>query len=372
MRHIGQRNGLSSQPLRRRHRELRLEPLESRTLLSATPTDDSFRLVLYAESSEIDIPAEVGVQVDDSTEALFTIDDSGEIYMDSTGDLTLGDFFDVWQNNAGVAGNEADAALTEDQLMSYVEDGENTVQMFVNGQISTEFDEYVVQDGDEIVVVYGDNPVLSLNTNFGPIVIELFAEDTPITVDNFLNYVNDGDYLNSIIHRSVEDFVIQGGGYTTSSTTFTSLSQFDEVPEDSPITNEPGISNLRGTLAMAKLSADPDSATCQFYVNLGDNSFLDSEQYGAFTVFGQILDMTTVDTIADLDIDESNASPFGELPLDSENELVVVESITGLGEIYGVKYVDANGNNALRRRRNAARRVHGVPGRQRERCSRFG
>ena len=225
------RNPRLANLLSRRSRSLRLEPLECRTLLSATPTDESFRLVIYTESSEVDIPAEVGVQSDDSTESLFTVDDSGEIYLDSTSDLTLGDFFDIWQNNAGEAGNQADAVLAEDQLMGYVENGESTVQMFVNGQVSTEFDEYVVQDGDEIVLVYGDNPVVSLNTNYGPIVIELFAEDTPGTVENFLNYVNDGDYLNSFFHRSVEDFVIQGGGYTTPSTTFTAVSQFDDVPE---------------------------------------------------------------------------------------------------------------------------------------------
>ncbi len=342
------RNPRLANLLSRRSRSLRLEPLECRTLLSATPTDDSFQLAIYTESSEVEIPAEVGVQSDDSTESLFTVDDSGEIYMDSTSDLTLGDFFDIWQNNAGEAGNQADAVLAEDQLMGYVENGESTVQMFVNGQVSTEFDEYVVQDGDEIVLVYGDNPVVSLNTNYGPIVIELYAEDTPGTVENFLNYVNDGDYLNSIFHRSVEDFVIQGGGYTTPSTTLTAVSQFDDVPEDDPITNEPGLSNVRGTIAMAKLSGDVDSATSQFFVNLSDdNVFLDSEDYGEFTVFGQILDMTTVDEISNLTIDTSNSSPFGELPLGEDgegetNQLVVVQSITGQGEISGVKYLDAD------------------------------
>ncbi len=336
--------------LHRRNRSLRLEPLESRTLLSATATDESFRLVIFAESTEVEIPAEVGVQSDDSTESMFTIDDSGEIYLDSSDNLTLGDFFDIWQNNAGLAGNNTDAVLSEDQLLSYVEQGESTVQLFVNGEVSTELADYAVQDGDEIVLVYGDNPVLSLNTNYGPIVIELFEADTPGTVENFLNYVNDGDYDYSFFHRLDADFVLQGGGYTTPSTTFTAVTQFDDVAADDAITNEPGISNLRGTIAMAKLSGDANSATSQFFVNLSDdNAFLDTEDYGEFTVFGQVLDMTTIDEIAALTVDTANDSPFAELPLGEDTDgdatqLVVITSIAGQGEISGVKYLDADGD----------------------------
>ncbi len=336
--------------LHRRNRSLRLEPLESRTLLSATATDDSFRLVIFAESTELEIPAEVGVQSDDSTESMFTLDDSGEICLDASDKLTLGDFFDIWQNSAGLAGNNTDAVLSEDQLLSYVEEGKSTVQMFVNGEVSTELADYTVQDGDEIVLVYGNNPVVSLNTNYGPIVIELFEADTPGTVENFLNYVNDGDYDYSFFHRLDADFVLQGGGYTTPSTTFTAVTQFDDVAADDAITNEPGISNLRGSIAMAKLSGDVDSATSQFFVNLSDdNAFLDTEDYGEFTVFGQVLDMTTVDEIAALSVDTTNDSPFAELPLGDDTDgdatqLVVITSIAGQGEISGIKYVDADGD----------------------------
>lgn len=358
------RNARLGNQLHRQTRGLRLEPLESRTLLSATPTDDSFRLSIFVDDSSLpgsaaeEIPSDVGVASNDSTQSLFTVDDSGEIYLDSASGQTLGDLFDIWQNNAGVAGNRTDAVLTEDQLLGNIADGDMTVQMFVNGEVSKEFEDYAVQDGDEIVLIYTDNPVLSINTNYGPIVIELYEGATPKTVENFLNYVNDGDYIDSFFHRSVEGFVIQGGGFTTSSTTFTDTDQFSSVPTDDPVENEPGISNLRGTIAMAKLGGDPDSATSQYFVNLTNNhatsgATLDT-QNGGFTVFGQVLDMTTADTIADLTItaastidttiSTSDASLYSSLPLGTSNTLAVVESLSGQGTLSGIKYLDENHN----------------------------
>ena len=308
----------------------------------------SFRLAIFANSTEIEVAANVGVQPGSGTESLFTLDTSGEVHLDSSGGQELGDFFDIWRENAGLAGNRADAVLTEDQLFGNIAAGDHTVQMFVNGQVSTEFEDYDIQDGDQIVLVYGDTPVLSLNTNFGPIVVELFEDQTPITVDNFLNYVNDNDYLNSFFHRSVDDFVIQGGGFTTNSTTFTDTSQFSSVPADAPIQNEPGISNLRSTIAMAKQGSDAHSATCQFFVNLTNDhatsgANLDT-QNGGFAVFGQILDMTTVDTIADLPITPLGDNPYSEVPLGAGNELAVIQGVTGQGEISGRKYLDENDN----------------------------
>jgi len=195
------------------------------------------------------------------------------------------------------------------------------------------------------VIVYTSNEVVSLNTNLGSILIELYEDETPITVENFLNYVNDGDYINSFFHRSAktqsgEDFVIQAGGFTTPYTQFYNTSQFSDVPTDDPIQNEPGISNLPGTVAMAKVGGDPNSATSQFFVNLNDNSFLDTEEYNAFTVFGRVLGMTTAEAIHALDIDDTNASPFGELPLTDDNELVVIQSIGGEGDLSGTSFED--------------------------------
>lgn len=306
------------------------------------------RLTIYVNGDQVVIPANVGVQSDGTTAAAATTDTSGTLQLAAPGVQTLGGFFDIWRTSAGLAGNESSAVLSNTQLLSHVADGGSDVQMFVNGQVSTAFDSYVLQDGDEIVLAYGSDPIVSLNTNWGPIVVELFESQTPGTVANFLNYINDGDFDNSIFHRSVTDFVIQGGGFTTTSATLTSTDQFSEIPADATIANEPGLSNLRGTVAMAKLGGDPDSATSQFFINLSDdNTFLDSADYGAFTVFGQVLDMATVDEIAALPIDTTNASPFGELPVSSTGQLAVIESIAGQGTLTGVKFLDANANGVM-------------------------
>ena len=106
----------------------------------------------------------------------------------------------------------------------------------------------------------------------------------PNTVANFLDYVNDGDYDGTIIHRSEFKFVLQGGGCT-----YTPV--MDKVPADPPLANEyragTSLSNVFGTVAMAKVSGNPDSATNQWFLNLGDNSFLDDEN-GGFVVFAGI------------------------------------------------------------------------------------
>lgn len=150
----------------------------------------------------------------------------------------------------------------------------------------------------------------------------------PVSVANFLNYVNDGDYVNSIIHRSVPDFIVQGGGFTVEEF------QVEEIPTDPPIVNEfsPERSNLRGTIAFAKLGGDPDSATSQWFFNLGDNSANLDTQNGGFTVFGEVLseaDLAPVDAIANLPIFDGNGffnqSAFTDLPLiveDPDNPIV--------------------------------------------------
>lgn len=134
-----------------------------------------------------------------------------------------------------------------------------------------------------------------LETPLGDVEIELFDDEAPVTVANFLKYINDGDYNNSFIHRSVPGFVIQGGGFT-----FTD-GMFSAVPTDPPIQNEFNRSNTRGTIAMARLSGNPDSATSQWFINLDDNTGLDTVD-GGFTVFGKVAGdgMTVIDAIAAL------------------------------------------------------------------------
>lgn len=140
-------------------------------------------------------------------------------------------------------------------------------------------------------------PRVLLETSLGDIEIDLHPDVAPGHVQNFLNYVNDGDYNNSFIHRSVSGFIIQGGGFSFNE------SLFNYVPTDPPIENEFALSNVRGTVAMAKLGTDPDSATSQWFINLADNSANLDQQNGGFTVFATVVEgMDVVDAIASLPV----------------------------------------------------------------------
>ncbi len=200
-------------------------------------------------------------------------------------------------------------------------------------------------DGDAappLTVTQIDDALITLHTNFGDIVLEMDPTAAPETVENFLNYVRDGDYDNSFFHRLRAGFVLQGGGFTTDSDIFTDTSQFTAVPQDSPVVNEFGRSNLRGTVAMAKIGGDPNSATNQFFFNLGDNSSNLDNQNGGFTVFADVVDMTLVDQLAGFPtIDEGGA--FTDLPVNDFDELIVIETV-GVGSVAGTVYNDINGN----------------------------
>jgi cyclophilin family peptidyl-prolyl cis-trans isomerase len=157
-------------------------------------------------------------------------------------------------------------------------------------------------------------PVVQFDTTKGKFNAELLAADMPKTVVNFLNYTHRGAYTNSFIHRSVSNFVIQGGGYTLSGMAVT------PVAVDAPVENEPKRSNTRGTLAMAKTSAGPNTATSQWFVNLNDNSANLDTQNGGFTVFGYVLStgMSVVDAIAAVPVYNAKTqlgAAFDSLPL---------------------------------------------------------
>lgn len=153
------------------------------------------------------------------------------------------------------------------------------------------------------------NPVVCFNTNAGQFCMELFETHTPITTDNFINYVNSGAYTNGIFHRSVPGFVIQGGGYKViESSSGKTLTAINKLP---PINNEFKISNTRGTVAMAKIGGNPNSATSEWFINLADNSGPPSRldtQNGGFTVFGRIIfdGMNIIDAIEDLPVSNIN------------------------------------------------------------------
>lgn len=168
-------------------------------------------------------------------------------------------------------------------------------------------------------------PIAQFVTSLGTINVRLFQGQTPLSVANFQNYADTGRYDNTFVHRSVENFVIQGGGFIASPP----FSQ--QPPRDPPVLNEPGISNLRGTLAFAKLGNDPNSATNQWFFNLGDNSANLDFQNGGFTVFGEIIDdagLEIMDAIAALmTINASQvAGAFTDLPV--LNEGVTPGSLT--------------------------------------------
>ncbi len=172
-----------------------------------------------------------------------------------------------------------------------------------------------------------DTTGVRLTTDLGIVDVALYNQTTPLTVANFLNYVDSGNYSITdpttlvpapiFFHRSVTDFVVQTGGFlATSSPDDAAILRPTAVTAFAPVMNEPGISNVRGTLAMAKIDGAPDSATSQWFVNLVDNSATLDTQNGGFTVFGKVLGtgMTVVDAIAALPI-FNFGTPFDTVPL---------------------------------------------------------
>ena len=191
--------------------------------------------------------------------------------------------------------------------------------------------------------------MVRFSTNVGDFSIELFDSETPATVNNFLNYITSDRYVDSFVHRSVPGFVIQGGGFTVAEESTT----IDSIDTDPPITNEPGISNVRGTVAMAKLGGNPNSATSQWFINLGDNTGLDSDN-GGFTVFGRVIDdgMAVVDAISQL-ARVNIGGAFTDLPVvnfDGTNvtrDNLILTSITIIAELQAPNRFDNSSGNLI-------------------------
>ncbi len=159
---------------------------------------------------------------------------------------------------------------------------------------------------------------LKLNTNKGAITIELDTEHAPISSENFLGYAEAGDYDGTIFHRVIDGFMIQGGAFTPD--------MEQRRGSRGPIKNEweNGLNNKRGTLAMARLGNQPDSATNQFFINVADNDFLDQPRDGAgYAVFGRVIDgMDVVDEIKG--VATTNKAGHGDVPIDP----IVIESVS--------------------------------------------
>ncbi len=171
-----------------------------------------------------------------------------------------------------------------------------------------------------------------METTLGGIDIELYDNQAPITVANFLAYAGRGDYTrNGFIHRSVPGFIVQGGGYIYGNSPFGIF--VTRIPIlDPPIQNEfsASRSNIRGTIAMAKLPGDPNSATSEWFFNLADNSANLDNQNGGFTVFGRVLNngMDVVDAIANLPTWNATSvnGALSDLPLINFNPTIGLQS----------------------------------------------
>jgi cyclophilin family peptidyl-prolyl cis-trans isomerase len=159
------------------------------------------------------------------------------------------------------------------------------------------------------------NPQVVVSTNYGDITLRLYRDKAPVTVENFLAYVEDGFYEGTIFHRVIPNFMIQGGGFTV---------DMQEKPTRDPIVNESQnrLHNVRGTVAMARTS-DPDSATAQFFINQRTNLRLDwAPGAEGYTVFGEVIDgMDVVDFIASSPVQQ--LGPHGNVPVDP----VIIEKV---------------------------------------------
>lgn len=166
------------------------------------------------------------------------------------------------------------------------------------------------------------NIKIEMRTNMGNIVLELYPDKAPRTVENFLQYIEDGFYKNTIFHRVIPNFMIQGGGFDIT---------LNQKPTRSPIQNEAanGLKNEVGTIAMAR-TPDPHSAAAQFFINVANNGFLNYKApnqngYG-YTVFGKVIDgIDIVHKIAS--IPTGSGGPFSS---DVPKTSVIIEDIVKL------------------------------------------
>ncbi len=162
------------------------------------------------------------------------------------------------------------------------------------------------------------NPTVCLKTSLGDITLALFADKAPITVENFISYVESGFFNDTIFHRVINNFMIQGGGFTADMT---------QKPTQAPIKNEAAadLSNVYGTIAMARTGV-VDSATAQFFINVKDNLFLDHKddtpQGFGYAVFGKVIaGMDVVDKIRQ--VETGTKDMHDDLPA----EAVIIDSI---------------------------------------------
>jgi cyclophilin family peptidyl-prolyl cis-trans isomerase len=184
-------------------------------------------------------------------------------------------------------------------------------QVFLMGVLATFY--FTLSSNKDLETMKNSNvekPIVVMKTSMGDIKIELYPDKAPISVQNFLQYVKSGHYDHTIFHRVIDNFMIQGGGFTAN------LSQKNTL---APIKNEAanGLKNTRGTLAMAR-TQEVNSATAQFFINVSDNTFLNyksenPQEYG-YCVFGKVIEgMDVVDKIKS--VDTTSQGPYRDIPV---------------------------------------------------------
>ncbi len=288
-----------------------VERLEARTLLAAQVTS------VFADNRGL-VQAVVSEPLDPAT----VLPGSVRIYT-AGADGKLGTADDVWQN-AAVAYNAATRTISAQTNLPANTPYRIVLTDFIKSANGTKLDGEMITPGgrsgdgtaggnfDAIARIPSGNPIVRYTTSEGIIDVELLQDAAPLSVANFLAYANAGQYDGTFFHRSISDFVIQGGGFYANPPTFSG------VAKRAPVQNEFNISNTRGTLAFAKLPGQPDSATNEWFFNLGDNSANLDNQNGGFTVFGRITNaagLAVMDQIGAYDT--LNASPaYPGKPLD--------------------------------------------------------
>ncbi len=176
----------------------------------------------------------------------------------------------------------------------------------------------------QIQLANAANPKVKIETSKGTMIIELYPDKAPVTVTNFLAYVNAGTYDGTIFHRVIKNFMNQGGGFTP---------DFKKIANKDPIKNEAdnGLKNLKDTIAMAR-TGQPHSATNQFFLNTADNAFLDhssktSRGWG-YTVFGKIIEGQNVSGI----ISRAATGPGGPFSKDVPRTTITIIKMTEIKE----------------------------------------
>lgn len=249
---------------------------------STAPTDYTLNLVTTA-------PESVNFN-DDASLSAAPSDDSNVSDLSYQWYQTYGRVVGLWDSDTDTARFIAPSVKTDQTLRFRVDATSHSIGVFASAEVVVT----LAADPNAAGTTTGSedqSPQVKLTTSKGVIVVELNRPKAPFSVNNFLQYVDDGFYDNTVFHRVIKDFVVQGGGYDTS---YTQKETRDPIPSEA----SNGLKNARGTLAMARTN-DPNSATSQFYINLIDNTSLDqTDTKAGYTVFGKVIQgMDVVDAI---------------------------------------------------------------------------